>query len=45
MGLLTDSIVATDNLATILHSEIDRVIGSTPNMVAIEAALRHTLGL
>lgn len=27
-GLLTDSIVMTDNLATILEAEIDRVIGS-----------------
>ena len=43
-GLLTDSVVMTDNLATIAESEIDRVIGSLP-MTAIDAALRHTLDL
>jgi mRNA interferase MazF len=43
-GLLTDSVVMTDNLATILETEIDRVIGSLP-MRPIDAALRHTLGL
>ena len=29
-GLLTDSVVVTDNLATVRYSEIDRVIGSLP---------------
>lgn len=29
-GLLTDSVVMTDNLATIADTEIDRVIGSLP---------------
>ena len=43
-GLLTDSVVMTDNLATVAHSEIDRIIGSVP-LVSINAALRHTLGL
>ena len=43
-GLLTDSVVMTDNLATILETEIDRVIGSLP-MKPIDAALRYTLGL
>jgi len=43
-GLLTDSVVMTDNLATVLKSEIDRVIGSLP-MANVDAALRHTLGL
>jgi len=43
-GLLTDSVVMTDNLATILESEIDRAIGSLP-MPKVDAALRHTLGL
>ena len=45
MGLLSDSVVMTDNLATILDSEIDRVIGRSNNMRPIDAALRHTLGL
>jgi mRNA interferase MazF len=43
-GLLTDSVVMTDNLATIAESEIDRVIGTLP-MANIDKALRHTLGL
>jgi mRNA interferase MazF len=45
MGLRTDSVVMTDNLATVLESEIDRTIGNIPVMSAIDAALRHTLAL
>ena len=40
-GLLTDSVVMTDNLATIAESAIDRVIGTLP-MDAVERALRPT---
>ena len=43
-GLLTDSVVMTDNLATVTESEIERAIGSLP-MTTTDAALRHTLGL
>ena len=43
-GLLTDSVIMTDNLATVSETEIDRIIGTLP-MVNIDAALRHTLGL
>jgi mRNA interferase MazF len=43
-GLLTDSVVMTDNLATIAETEIDRVIGTLP-MANVDVALRHTLGL
>jgi mRNA interferase MazF len=43
-GLLTDSVVMTDNLATILETAIDRVIG-TVSMKTIDTALRHTLNL
>lgn len=43
-GLLTDSVVMTDNLATILEIAIDRKIGTLP-MQEIDKALRHTLGL
>ena len=39
-GLLTDSVVMTDNLATIAESAIDRVIGTLP-MGDVEKALRH----
>ncbi len=45
MGLRTDSVIMTDNLATVLEREIDRQIGNCPIMKQIEAALRHTLGL
>lgn len=45
MGLLMDSVVATDNHATVLAAEIARRIGSCQNMAAVDAALRHTLGL
>ncbi len=43
-GLLTDSVVMTDNLATIPESEIDQGIGTLP-MANVDAALRHTLDL
>ena len=43
-GLLTDSVVMTDNLATIVESAIDRAIGSLP-MTKVDVALRHTLDL
>ncbi len=43
-GLLTDSVVMTDNVATILESELDRRIGILP-MHEVDAALRHTFGL
>ena len=44
-GLLTDSVIMTDNIATILSNEIDRVIGSLSVMEAVNAALRFTFGL
>ena len=43
-GLLTDSVVMSDNLATVSAAAISRVIGSLP-MSNIDAALRHTLNL
>src|SRR5689334_95299 len=44
-GLLMDSVIMTDNLATIHDSEIDGVIGSFTGLKEIEAALRTTLAL
>ena len=44
-GLQTDSVIMTDNLATILEKELDRVIGVWTNMAAVDGALRITLGL
>jgi mRNA interferase MazF len=43
-GLLSDSVIMTDNLATIRESEIDRKIGILP-MANVDTALRHTLNL
>jgi len=34
-----DSVIMTDNLATIHHSEIDRAIGAFAGMQAIDMAL------
>lgn len=44
-GLLTDSVIMADNLATIRYSEIDGVIGTFPDLTEFEAALRATLAL
>jgi mRNA interferase MazF len=44
-GLLMDSVIMTDNLATIHDSEIDRVIGTFAGLKEIDAALRTTLAL
>ena len=41
---LTDSVVMTDNLATVAHHEIDQQIGTIP-MEKVDRALKHTLGL
>jgi mRNA interferase MazF len=45
MGLRADSIIMTDNLATVLDNEIDRAVGHCRLMHAVAAALRHTLGI
>jgi mRNA interferase MazF len=44
-GIRLDSVVMTDNLATVLDSEIDSVVGRFPDMADVDAALKHTLGL
>ena len=43
-GLLNDSMVMTDNLATVLSAAISEVIGCLP-MIDVDGALKHTLGL
>jgi mRNA interferase MazF len=43
--LRTDSVIMTDNLRTVLETQIDHAIGTWPDMAAVDAALRHTLGL
>jgi len=44
-GLRLDSVVMTDNLATVLDSEIDSALGNFPEMKTVDAALKHTLEL
>lgn len=44
-GLLTDSVIMTDNLATVLEKAVHSVFGSIADMTDVNAALRHTLGL
>ena len=44
-GLLFDSVVMTDNLATILTTNVNRIIGNLDEMNQIDDALRYTLGL
>ena len=44
-GLLMDSVVMTDKLATVHYSEIDRVIGRLADLAEIDKALRTTLAL
>ncbi len=43
-GLLTDSVVMTDNLTTVTISAIYNIIGSLPT-AEIDKALKHTLGI
>jgi mRNA interferase MazF len=44
-GLKTESVIMTDNIATVLDHEIDRVIGTWVAIDALNSALRHTLAL
>jgi mRNA interferase MazF len=44
-GVLTDSVVMTDNLATVFLKAIATKIGTLDNMTPIDAALRKTLEL
>jgi mRNA interferase MazF len=44
-GLLMDSVIMTDNLATVHDHEIDRVLGTLPDLAEVDAALRMTLAL
>jgi mRNA interferase MazF len=44
-GLRLDSVIMTDNLATILNTTIHGLLGTWGDMAAVDAAMRHTLGL
>ncbi|WP_449243999.1 type II toxin-antitoxin system PemK/MazF family toxin [Desulfobacca acetoxidans] len=45
MGILSDSVIVADHLATVLPREIDKVIGCCNCMSEVEKALRRVLGL
>jgi mRNA interferase MazF len=45
MGIRSDSVVMTDNLATVLEGEVDRVLGHMLDTTALDDVLRHTLAL
>jgi mRNA interferase MazF len=44
-GLLTDSVIMTDNLATALEKAVVKTLGRLTDMTAVDAALRTTLAL
>ncbi|MBI4659298.1 MAG: type II toxin-antitoxin system PemK/MazF family toxin [Verrucomicrobia bacterium] len=44
-GLRTDSVVMTDNLATVVHQAIAEKIGHLADLSEVNRALRATLGL
>ncbi len=44
-GLRLDSVIMTDNLATVFESEIDSVLGHLSDMDGVDQALCHTLGI
>ena len=44
-GLRSDSVIMTDNLATIELQLIERTIGHMPRMEIVDLALRNTLAL
>jgi mRNA interferase MazF len=44
MGLHSDSVIMTDNLATVRENEIDRSIGICPTMRGLDSAISTTLG-
>jgi len=45
MGILSDSVIVADHLATVLPREIDKVIGRCTCLPEVETALRRVLGL
>lgn len=45
MGILHDSVIATDDLASVPEYAFDKRIGTCSLMASVDAALRQTLGL
>ena len=44
-NLLADSVIVTDNLATVRTALVRRTLGRMPDMAIVDAALRATLAL
>lgn len=44
-GLISDSVIVTDNLVTVVETEISHALGIWRDMTAVDDALRHTFGL
>jgi mRNA interferase MazF len=44
-GLRLDSVIMTDNLATVFEMEMNSILGHLPDMETVDAALKHTLAL
>ena len=44
-GLLTDSVIMTDNLASVLNKAVVKKLGRFADMKAVDEALRRTLAL
>ena len=44
-GLISDSVIVTDNLVTVAETEVSHALGVWHDMAAVDHALRHTLGL
>ena len=44
-GLISDSVILTDNLVTVLETEISHSLGVWLDMAAVERALCHTFDL
>lgn len=44
-GLVQDSVIMADNLATVLEKDIRKRLGNWPSMSAVDNALRNALGL
>ena len=44
-GLQFDSVIVTDNLATVQNRFIEKTIGNLSSMKTVERALAHTFGL
>ncbi len=44
-GLLGNSVIMTDNIATVLISEIYQKIGTFVEQKVLQASLKHTFGI